>query len=252
MIDIQSPDFIPSFDISKANVAIFDDGHELATAVDAFFSGYCTVNRERDHFDIISSAVKDSELIFICCNAENVDRYLGLIREESLKQNRNLDSFVCVTFSSLYPGFTVEMQEKHFGMRIVYCPDFSNIFGDVGFRSARRRIFGGEDEDTLIPCKYFEAVQPKRVESGNLVLMSCHPTAAELTKICTSALSLSKIRVIDEIEKVCEGMKIPFSEVQLLTSLDQKLGDLKTPTTIHPQQLADSNSLMDLIKKNVK
>lgn len=237
MIDINSPDFITEFQIEKATVGLVGHGY-IGKAVDHFFNRHCRVlvyDKNKPELQTLEQVVRESEIIFIAVPTPMtpdghfytgiVEGVISEIREEALRQNRNLDEFIVIVKSTVYPGFTKEMQVKYFGMRIVFSPEFLTERNSIAdFLHANRIIVGGHEDDSLVVCKYFQAVQPKRVEDDRLLLMGCDATVAELVKLFTNGISATKIMFANEMYQLCQRMGVKYDEVRMLVSLDQRIG----------------------------
>ncbi len=241
MIDINSPDFIKDFEIEKATVGLVGHGY-IGKAVDHFFNRHCRVlvyDKADASLQTLSDVVREAEIIFIAVPTPMkndggvytgiVEEVISNIREEALKQNRNLDSFVCIIKSTVYPGFTKEMQMKYFGMRIVFSPEFLTEKNSItDFLHTNRIIVGGEEEDALVVCKYFQSVQPKRVDENQLMLIACSPTVAETVKLYANGMLATKIMFSNEMYQLCQKIGIVYEEVRSLAVLDSRIGSHHT------------------------
>jgi UDPglucose 6-dehydrogenase len=239
MIDINASDFVSTFDIKNGTVGFVGHGY-VGAAVENFFKGHCdTVVYDKyssvPEFNSLDEVVKRSEVIFVAvptpmrkdgsCYTGIVEEVISDIKNAAKKVNRNTDSFVVVVKSTVTPGFTEEMHNKFFGMRILFSPEFlteANSFED--FKKQNRIILGGEEEDALVVFKYFQGVSPQRVEDGRLLLLQCDPTVAEMVKLYANGILATKVMFSNEIYLICEKLGINYEEVRALACLDKRIG----------------------------
>jgi UDP-glucose 6-dehydrogenase len=237
MIDINASGFIQDFDVKKGTVGLIGHGC-TGQAIESFFHGSCkTLVHDKDDSSSasLSDVVAEAELIFVTvplpvksdgsCHSGVIENVLDRIKEATEKLNRNLDSFIVILESLVKPGFTEEMQNKHFGMRILFSPEFfteSNVFS--GFKTQNRIILGGDEQDSLVVFKYFEGVMPERVAKGNCLLLNCDPTVAETVKLYASGILMAKKMFSNEMYLACQKLGIEYEEVRALACLDRYVG----------------------------
>lgn len=251
MIDINATDFVEKFDISKATVGIIGSGF-VGQAVEAFFrDSPCklVIYDKNKKLDTLEDVVKKAELIFVCvptpmrkdgsCYTGIVESVIKDVRDMAKKVERNLDSFVLVHKSTVSPGFTEEMHNKFFGMRILYSPEFLTEKNSIqDFKQSNRMIFGGEEEDARVASKFIEAVNPERVANDKLLLLQCsNPTTAEMVKLYTNGILMTKVLFSNEIYQMCQKLGIDYEEVRLLAMLDRRIGPSHTAVPGHDGDL---------------
>jgi UDPglucose 6-dehydrogenase len=240
-LDINKTNFVrdPSFKLEDATVGIVGHGY-VGQAVDAFFRGKCHVlvnDKAKPDMNSLKDVVEQSEVIFVCvptpmrkdgtCFTGIVDEVLGNIRDTAKEIKRRLDTFVIVIKSTLPPGYMEETENRNdmFGMRLVFSPEFLTEAASVkDFQHCNRHIFGGDQEDALVVCRYFHDVQPERVKNGQLLLVQCEPSVAEMVKLFTNGILMTKVIFSNEVFKMCEKLGIRYEEVRAIACLDQRIG----------------------------
>lgn len=249
-IDINATDFIEKFKIENGTVGIVGHGY-VGQAVEYFFKEKCSVlvnDKAKPESTSLSDVVKNSDIIFVCvptpmrkdgsCYTGIVQEVIANIKREALDASRNLDSFVVVIKSTVRAGFTEEMHDTFFGMRIVFSPEFLTEKNSIkDFEKTNRIIVGGDEEDARVVLKFFEAVNPARVENENILLLQCHPTVAEMVKLYTNGILMTKIMFSNEIYMMCQKLGIDYEEVRLLSVLDSRIGASHTTVPGHDGQL---------------
>ncbi len=253
MNDIQSPDFIPNFNMSEAVVGQVGYGF-IGNAVVELFRPHAksilvydkakgpTKFGNIELTDSIDGVVKTAEVIFVAvptpmkasgeCHTGIVESVLQDIQNSALKLERDLGSFVVVLKSTVPPGFTKRMQDRY-AIRIVFSPEFlteANAVND--FKTASRVILGGDEEDARVVFKYFEGVWPDRQmntfdgsnPNGPVHIIQCESTVAEMVKLSTNVHLTSKVMISNELYLICEKLGIKYDDVKLLTQLDRRIG----------------------------
>lgn len=238
MIDINSLDFVETFEISKATVGVVGFGY-VGRAVGEFFRDHCRVliyDRAMPEHGTLQKLVADSEVVFICvptpmnmtdgtCHTTIVELVIADVLRVCGEVARNPDSLVCVVKSTVTPGFTRNMRTKYPEMRVCFSPEFLTEKNSVNdFRSSNRIIVGGDSDDAQVVLKYFMDVQPQRVKNDQLLLLHCDETVAEMTKLFTNGVLMTKVLFANEVYQICQALKISFDEVSALTSLDSRVG----------------------------
>ena len=236
-IDINATDFVSSFDIRKGTVGFVGYGY-VGRAVESFFHGNCETviyDKADDTTSPLKDVVSKSEVIFVAvptpmrkdgsCYTGIVEEVIRNIKQAALDVARSTDTFVVVIKSTVTPGFTEEMQDKFFGMRFLFSPEFLTEANSIkDFKNQNRIILGGDEEDALVVFKYFQAVEPKRVDNGKLLLLNCDPTVAEMVKLYANGILATKVMFSNEIYLICEKLGINYEEVRALSCLDTRIG----------------------------
>lgn len=241
-MDINAPDFIESFDLAKAKVGIIGQGF-VGTAIRAFFErkvSCVTYDKyKQETTNTLEEVVRDSDIIFVCvptpmretgeCYTGIVESVLSDIDNKSQEIARPGSSFVVCIKSTVPPGFTARMQERHMNLRLVFSPEFlleKTAIQDM--LHANRVIVGGSMDDAKVVLQFFIAVDQRRVEEGKCVLVQCTSAAAEMAKLFGNGLLFSKVLFSNEIYMMCQVMGINYEEVRVLTSLDPRIGNSHT------------------------
>lgn len=253
MIDINATNFYSDFDLTKATVGVVGYGY-VGKAVEHFFAkqeNHCRVliyDKAKPELGTLDQVVKESEVVFVCvptpmkksgeCFTGIVGEVISDIRRASEKVERPTDQFVIVIKSTVKPGFTAALQKKNPDLRIVFSPEFLTEKNSIGdFQSTNRILFGGDQEDAGVVSKFFSMVQPKRVESDRLLLLQCDPTVAEMVKLFTNGILMTKVLFANEVYQVCKAMGVDYKEVQVLSTLDHRIGKSHTSVPGHDGQL---------------
>lgn len=242
MIDINVPpnDFINTFNIKNGTVGVIGFGY-VGQAVENYFkkATRVLVYDNAKEMNTLDDVVSQAEVIFVAvptpmlptgaCYTGIVESVIGDIKNAAKRLSRNLNSFVIVLKSTVNPGFTEEMQEKHFDMRIVFSPEFlteKNSLKD--FENQNRVVLGGDEEDCLIVFKFFQGVDPARIENDRCLMVQCYPTVAEMAKLFTNGILMTKILFSNEIYMMCQKLGIEYEEVRMLACLDHRIGSSHT------------------------
>lgn len=241
-MDINAPDFVDSFDLAKGKVGIIGQGF-VGTAVKAFFERKTNVitydKYKPETGTTLDEVVRDSDVIFVCvptpmrqtgeCYTGIVESVIDDIDTTSVEIARPGSSFVVCLKSTVPPGFTARMQERHPNLRIVFSPEFLMERSAVeDMLNANRVIVGGSLDDAKIVLQYFMAVDQRRVEEGKCVLVQCTTSAAEMAKLFGNGLLFSKVLFSNEVYMMCQVMGINYEEVRVLTALDPRIGHAHT------------------------
>ncbi len=236
-IDINSPDFAETFKLEDAVVGVVGQGF-VGGAVSGFFQDRCRVlvhDRAKPQLQTLDEVVKEATVVFVCvptpmepdgrCHTGIVEGVLGDLKSAAQRVQRNLDHFVVCIKSTVRPGFTEEMQERHFDMRLCFSPEFlTEANATKDFLHQTRVIVGGDAADALVVCKLFEGAQPKRVQDDQLLLLQCHPTVAEMTKLYANGMLATKVLFSNEVFLMCEKLGVEYEEVRALACIDPRIG----------------------------
>jgi UDPglucose 6-dehydrogenase len=237
MIDINSPDFPTKFDLAIATVGQIGHGY-VGKAVEAFFKDHCRVlvyDKYLPNLGTLEDVVRESELIFIsvptpmksdgACHTGILESVFEDVYQMAKKLGRDLNSFIVIHKCTVPAGFTLEMQEKYFDMRIMYSPEFLTEKNSIqDFKTSNRMIFGGELDDAKVVTRYIEAVYPQRVREDRLVLLQCDSMTAEMVKLFTNGILMTKVLFCNEIYQMCQKLGVEYREVQELANLDRRIG----------------------------
>ena len=240
-MDINAPDFIESFDPQKATVGIIGQGF-VGGAMKAYFERKLRVvafDKFKSEFGTLDAVLKEADIIFVCvptpmrptgeCYTGIVEACLQDIKVTAKQVGRPLDSFVIVMKSTIPPGFTRRMQEKHPHLRLPFSPEFlteKNAIKDM--IEGNRVVVGGDMDDAKIVLRYFLAVDERRVNEGKVLLVQCDSTVAEMVKLYTNGILFTKVLFSNDIYAVCQKLGIPYDEVRLVSCLDPRIGSSHT------------------------
>ncbi len=237
MIDINAQDFIRNFKLADATVGVVGHGF-VGKAADEFFKGKCTVlvnDKIKPELQTLRDLVTSAEVIFICvptpmrkdgsCYTGFIEEVIQNIKDTAREIKRNMDSFVVVVKSTVYPGFTEEMQSKHLPMRIAFSPEFLTEANSIAdFKKTNRIIVGGDESDSLVVCKFFAEADPQMVDQGRRIIAWTDPTVAEMVKLYANGILTAKVMFSNEVFQICEKFGISFEDVRQLAVLDSRIG----------------------------
>lgn len=240
-IDINATDFVDRFIPKDGTVGVVGHGY-VGKAVEYFFSKTCrTLVHDKAEPDSspLKKLVDESELIFVCvptpmrndgsCHTGIVEEVIRDIVEQAGYLSRNLNNFIVIVKSTVSPGFTKKMKERHPGLRLLFSPEFlteANSFQD--FVNTNRVLLGGDVEDGRVAFKYFEARLMEKVQDDRVTIASCDSTVAETVKLFTNGFLATKVLFCNEMERLCSALKIPYEEVRVLALLDRRIGTSHT------------------------
>lgn len=255
MTDINAADFITNFDIKKGTIGVVGHGY-VGQAVAAFFDMACAVrifDKAKPELGTLEDVVRHSEVIFLCvptpmradgqCHTGIVESVIQDIKECAAKIGRPVGSFILVIKSTVRPGFTEEMQVTHMNMRILFSPEFLTEKSSIkDFKNTNRVILGGDEDDARVVFKYFEGTIPDRVADDKTVLLQCEATVAEMAKLFTNGMLMTKVLFSNEMYLLSEKLGISYDEVRFLACLDPRIGDSHTRVPGHDGHLGAGGS----------
>jgi UDPglucose 6-dehydrogenase len=215
----------------------------------------------------LTDVVSKAELIFVCVptpmrkdgsvHTGIVESVIKDIVDEAVRLGRATDTFVVVVKSTVYPGFTNDMKKKY-PVRLVFSPEFLTEKNSVGdFENTNRILLGGDQEDGRVAFKFFEARLYDKIMLNQVLVAVCRPQEAEMTKLFTNGILMTKVLFCNEIYQLCQAMKINYEEVRALATLDRRIGLSHTYVPGHDGQLGagghcfpkDINNVRDLCRK---
>ena len=254
-VDINAADFVDGFDIKRGTVGVVGHGY-VGQAVAAFFDRACKVvvhDKAKPELMTLVDVVTQSEVIFVCvptpmradgqCHTGIVESVIEDVKKTAGDIGRPLNSFVLVIKSTVRPGFTEEMQGTHLNMRILFSPEFLTEKSSVkDFQNTNRVILGGDEDDARVVFKYFEGVIPERVADDQTVLLQCEPTVAEMAKLFTNGMLMTKVLFSNEMYLMAEKLGINYDEVRFLACLDPRIGESHTRVPGHDGHLGAGGS----------
>lgn len=257
-IDIRATDFVRRFDPKDATVGVIGRGY-VGSAVELFFSWMVSDGNPKKLFEVkvydkaypelnsLKDVVGSAEVIFVCvptpmrkdgsCYTGIVESVLKDIVDEAERQARSLDTFVVVVKSTVYPGFTKEMKER-FGLRLLFSPEFlteKNSHED--FEKSNRILLGGDEDDARVVFKFFEAKLFEKIATNACMILNVRAEEAEMTKLFTNGILMTKVLFCNEIYALCQKMGINYDEVRMLGVLDPRIGASHTSVPGHDGQL---------------
>jgi UDPglucose 6-dehydrogenase len=245
-IDINATDFIEKFDPAQGTVGVVGYGY-VGQAVEQFFRWTADENgnpkslfdvkvydKAKPEMDTLSDVVGKAEIIFVCvptpmknngaCHTGIVESVIKDIVDEAARQSRNLSSFVVVVKSTVYPGFTSEMR-KRYPIRLLFSPEFLTEKNSVqDFENTNRVLLGGDVEDGRVAFKFFEARLFERMMMAQCVVVGCNAEEAEMAKLFTNGILMTKVLFCNEMFQLCQKMGIDYEEVRSLATLDPRIG----------------------------
>lgn len=258
-IDINAADYVQRFDPAQATVGVVGYGY-VGRAVEQFFSWHVDEHNDpKALFDVkvydkakpemgtLADVVRLAEVIFICvptpmrpdgsCHTGIVESVITDIVAEAGRQSRNTDSFVLVVKSTVYPGFTDDMKKKY-PVRLLFSPEFLTEKNSVeDFEKTNRIILGGDTEDARVVFKFFEAKLYERLATYACAVVNCDSAVAEMTKLFTNGILMTKVVFCNEMYQLCQKMGVNYAEVRQLAVLDRRIGESHTFVPGHDGQL---------------
>lgn len=241
MKSINDEDFIEKFDPKDGAIGTVGYGY-VGKAVFEFFRDTTKVNvydKAKPELGTIDDLVKGSHLIFVCvptpmnqdgkCHTEIVESVISDLKKAADRNSVNTQDFIVIVKSTVYPGFTENMQDRHPDMRIMFSPEFLTEANSIAdFKTTNRVIFGGDERDARVASMYFHAVYPQKVAEDRLLLLQCEPTAAEMVKLFTNGILMTKVLFCNEMYQLCQKMEIEYEQVRQLACLDKRIGQSHT------------------------
>jgi UDPglucose 6-dehydrogenase len=245
-IDINATDFVPKFDPAQATVGVIGYGY-VGRAVEQFFRWKTDENgnpaqlfdtkvfdKAKPEMDTLADVVGKAEIIFVCvptpmrkdgaCHTGIVESVLKDILDEAARQDRSPNNFVVVVKSTVYPGFTDEMKKKY-PLRLLFSPEFLTEKNSVqDFENTNRVLLGGDIEDGRVAFKFFEARLYEKLLLNQVVIVGCESKEAEMAKLFTNGILMTKVLFCNEMYQLCQKMGIDYEEVRTLATLDFRIG----------------------------
>ena len=255
MIDINDNDFINNFDAKKAVVGVIGYGY-VGQAVEHFFKKSCNVlvyDKAKTELSNMDDIICNAQIMFIAvptpmrkdgsCYTGIIESVLNNISNTANKLNRDINSFIVVIKSTVYPGFIESMKEKYSGMRITFSPEFLTEKNSIhDFENTNRIIIGGDDNDVIVVSKYFESVISDKIKNNEVLLIQCSPTVAEMVKLYTNGILATKVTFSNEVYLMCNKLGISYNEVRILSVLDPRIGSSHTTVPGHDGKIGFSGS----------
>lgn len=249
-MDINSKDFVESFEPEKATVGIIGQGF-VGSAMTAYFERPTTAAKTKgqrfnlhtfDKFkDIgsLTSVVQNSDIVFVCvptpmrktgeCYTGIVEEVLSDIVNEAGRLGRDLNSFVVCVKSTVWPGFNAAMKERFPGLRLTFSPEFlteANAKNDM--INSNRIVVGGTMDDAAVVLQFFLYQDEERVTSGECLLVRVEAAVAEMVKLFTNGILFTKVLFSNEIYQLCQKLGIDYDDVRLVGCLDPRIGPSHT------------------------
>ncbi len=258
---------------SSFTIGIVGNGF-VGGAVRAYFEEAKFPTLVNDKADVestpIARIVNEADIVFVAvptpmsengaCHHEIVEGVLGDIAKQAKALVRER-AFVVVIKSTVEPGFTERMQQRHAGLRIVFSPEYlteKNAARD--FASATRIVGGGAAGDVGV---LFMAYNHARRAPGEVEFISTSPTAAELAKLAGNAMLFTKVVLANEIFKLAQALGVNYEDVRRVFVLDPRIGPAHTQVPGHdghmgagghcfPKDMANLRSLAERLSTEEK
>lgn len=250
MIDINNIDFNQFLDLKQAVVGVVGHGY-VGQAVESYFASVSNtiVHDKAKELATLEEVVNKSNVIFVCVPTPmNKDGscFTGIVEsvlDGIVAVGRDLKEFVVVVKSTLPPGFTDAAKEKRPGLRLVFSPEFLTEKSSIDdFERCNRLLLGGAFEDCQIVFKFFEAKNPSRIANDELIVAQCLPKVAEMVKLYTNGILMTKVLFSNEIYQICKTIGIDYNEVRTLAVLDPRIGASHTEVPGHDGKLGAGGS----------
>lgn len=235
---INSPDFKKSFIDDNHVVGLIGYGY-IGKAVHALFDGFFDVkiyDVANKNLGTLEDVVKNSSVIFVAvptpmnkdgsCHTDIVESVLKSIQDTAISISRDVEEFIVVIKSTVPPGFTEKMSEKH-ALRIVFSPEFLTEKDSIGdFKFASRLVLGGAEEDSEIVRSFFVVAWSDRIQDerdSGLVFVFCDSTTAELVKYFTNVYLTTIVMFANEFYNVCKNLGVDYDTVKEIALLDRRI-----------------------------
>lgn len=255
MIDINSINFERFLDMKEVNIGVVGHGY-VGQAVEAFFAKVSPVtvyDKAKPELGTLKDVVEKSNVVFVCvptpmnkdgsCHTGIVESVLDSLVAMASEVGRSLKDFVVVVKSTVPPGFTDGAKEKRPGLRLVFSPEFLTEKSSIDdFERTNRVILGGDLEDCRIVFKVFEGKDPGRVSNDELIVAQCFPKVAEMVKLFTNGILMTKVLFANEIYQICQKLGVNYDEVRVLAVLDGRIGASHTAVPGHDGKLGAGGS----------
>lgn len=252
-MNINSDDFLLEFDIKDAVVGQVGYGY-IGKAVEELFKPFCKKVVIYDKFvpalNDLNAVVSEADVIFVAvptpmdkktgeCHTGIIESVLQDIQNAAVDLGRDVKSFIVVMKSTVPPGFTRKMQER-LSLRLLFSPEFLTEANSVqDFKNASRVILGGEMNDARIVYRFFAGVWPERLYDvyekendltglGPVIIAQSTPEIAELVKLFTNGILMTKVLFCNEMYQLCEKIGVKYDEVRLLALFDNRIGQSHT------------------------
>jgi len=183
------------------------------------------INPSLRNTNSLANLVEYSNIIFVCVPTpmrENGECYTG-IAEEVVENIAVLTtkSKIIILKTTVPPGTTERIQEKHKDMFLVFNPEFLTEANAVeDFKNQNRIILGGDNEIIL---SQVDSLYKKTFPLIPIVHMQARD--AEMVKYISNTFLATKVIFANEIYRICQGLDIHYGTVINAAKLDTRLGN---------------------------
>jgi nucleotide sugar dehydrogenase len=166
--------------------------------------------------------IENCQIIFTCvptpmnsdgsCNTDNLE---NILIDLNAKTNA-----IIANKSTISPGKTEIFNKKFKNIDIIFNPEFlteKNAITD--FNNQNRIILGGSLKSTEIVKNIYQRLFPK----SKIICSSS--TQAEIVKYFTNCFLATKVSFANEMNDICNVLKVDYDEVIKNVLLDKRIGD---------------------------
>jgi UDPglucose 6-dehydrogenase len=207
----------------------------VGQAISFGFSSTVPVNihdkDEKVSMNTLEDTVNKSDIVFVAVPTPmKEDESIDLSIVESVfsdieRVNRREDN-VIVLKSTVIPGTTDYLQQKHPSLNIVFNPEFlTERKAKFDFLNQARVVIGGQEEHTQKVAELYNM----RFKSPRIIFTDCK--TAELIKYFNNVFFAVKVSFANEIKRICEAIGADWDQALAGFVADGRVADshLKVP-----------------------
>lgn len=180
-------------------------------------------------FESLDSVVNSCKYIFVCVPTpvDEKGRQDKTAIEETMKSIDEvaIESKVLILRSTILPGTTRYLSEKHKRHDFIFCPEFlterTAILDSI---NAHRIILGGEEESILKEVE--DRIFRPRYPHANI--FQTNYETAELAKYVGNCFFAVKVAFMNEVYEICDKLGVDYSELRKLFLGDQRITNSHT------------------------
>lgn len=184
---------------------------------------------ERKRANTLQEVVEESDVIFVCLptpmNLQTGQADLGII--EKAVQDIWLTAIeigkerpIVVIKSTVVPGTTDRLQEKHPELRMVFNPEFlTERTHKLDFLNQSRIILGGDE----VGINFLEEMYQDRFPGTPIFKTTS--TAAELVKYICNCFFAVKLSFFNEMKQVCDKLDLNYNDLIGMILTDARIGN---------------------------
>jgi len=181
----------------------------------------------------LETVCRDSEFIFICVptpmkkNGEADTSIVEEVIQSCIDYVKNTDTILIIK-STIPPGTTKMLQERHPDIHLVFCPEFLTARNArLDFINNARIILGGDKRDTIRVEELFKTRFP------HTPIVHTDSTTAEMVKYTANCFFSVKVSYFNEIYQICKKLGLNYEDVRNMTLMDGRIGNSHTDVPGH-------------------